>query len=304
MELIGLTTRQMVIMLQYMLTGIVLYRLNVLTPAGSRDLASVLIKLVIPAVLVKSFCITFSVRSCKTLGAGTLLATLLLLLSIVVARVIFCRDPLAHFGAAFSNAAFMGIPLVTAVLGENAVLCVVPFVAILNLLQWTYGVSVICKNSTRPRLRDLLCNPPMVGIALGLLIFFSGAGDALPEVLQTTLNGICALNTPLAMIVLGIYLAQAKDIRQFAAPSLYGVCVVRLLLIPILSILAGRLSPFDSEVSRAVCICAAAPVGINVAMYAQLYGKDHGYAGRMVALSSLFSLVTLPLMTVFHDVLL
>lgn len=72
MELIGLTTRQMVIMLQYMLTGIVLYRLNVLTPAGSRDLASVLIKLVIPAVLVKSFCITFSVRSCKTLGAGTL----------------------------------------------------------------------------------------------------------------------------------------------------------------------------------------------------------------------------------------
>ena len=304
MELFGLTMQQMFVMLLYMLAGFVLFRTGVITRSGSRDLAGVLVKLVIPAVLIQSFCVPFSMQRLTALGQGTALAVVLLLLSILVARTVFRKNPLAHFGAAFSNAGFMGIPLVTAVLGAEAVLYVVPLIALLNLLQWTYGVDVICERRTLPNPRALLLTPPMIGITLGLLLFFTDAGTKLPSVASSALEGVCALNTPLAMMVLGTYLAQERLQTLFTLPSLYVVCGVRLVLIPVLSVAVASLLPFGRETALAVCICAAAPVGANAAVYAQLHGKNYAYAGKMVVLSTLFSLFCLPMATMLAGMLL
>ena len=295
MELVALTVRQMVVMLLYLLAGFCLFRCGVITPSGSRDLASMLVKLIIPAVIVNSFCIPFSAESLLALGQSALLSAALLALAILDARVLYPRAPLEHFSAAFSNAGFMGIPLVSAVLGGEAVLCAAPFVALLNLLQWTYGVDVICARRTRVTLRQLFWNPRMVGILIGLVLFVSGLGGALPGAAASALQGICGLNGPLAMMVLGVYLAQENPGALFADRRLYAVSAARLVLIPALSLLVLWALPVPRTLALALLICAAAPVGANVAVYAQLHGKDHAYASKIVVLSTLFSLVSLPL---------
>ena len=148
MELFGLTAQQLVLMLIYLLLGYELFRFHIITSEGSRDLAALLVKLVIPAIIINSFCVPFAVQKLADLAVSWLLAALLLALAIGIAHILYPHAPLEHFSAAFSNAGFMGIPLVTAVLGSEAVLYAAPFVALLNALQWTYGMDVIREKKT------------------------------------------------------------------------------------------------------------------------------------------------------------
>lgn len=295
MELVHLTIQQMIVMLLYLLSGFCLFKTGVVTEEGSKALAAMLIKLIIPMVIVNSFCIPFSLASLLALGQSTLLSAMLLLLAIILARWIYPHAPLENFGAAFSNAGFMGIPLVASVLGSSAVLYAAPFVAMLNLLQWTYGVDTICGRRSCITTRQLLWNPPMVGIALGMILFGTGLGETLPVPIVSTIQGICGLNGPLAMMVLGVYLARENPITLFTSRSLYGISAVRLILIPAVSLFALWALPISSTVALTLLICAAAPVGANVAVYAQLHGKDYAYASKIVVLSTLLSLVSLPL---------
>lgn len=298
MSLVFLTVQQLFVMTIYLITGYALLRLNVVSTGGSRDFAGMLVKVIIPAVIIQSFCVEFSVQKLLILAQSSLTAILLLGLSMLLAHLIYRKAPLENFSAAFSNAGFMGIPLVRAVLGNDAVFYIVPFVALLNLLQWTYGVDVICQSTTKRTAKalckKLLWNPPMVAIGIGFAIFVSGLGTALPAAVTITLQGICNLNAPLAMMVLGVYLAKEKISTLFTSPALYGLCAVRLFLIPLISLVIVACLPFPHEIGQAVLICAAAPVGANVAVYAQLYGKDHTYASKMVVLSTILSLFSLP----------
>lgn len=301
MEFVHLTVQQMFIMLLYLLLGYLLCRTGVLSAAGSREIAAMLVKLIIPAVIINSFCTSFSVQRLLLLAQGFALSAAALLLAMAAARLLFRRYPLENFSAAFSNAGFMGIPMVQAVLGSEAVLYIAPFVALLNLLQWTYGVDVICEKRSPISLRQIFWNPPMVAIGIGLVLFVTGAGTALPAVLAGPLTGLAALNSPLAMIVLGIYLARETPASLFSSPRLYLVSAARLIAIPLLTLVLLWLLPAHSQVALAVMVCAAAPVGANVAVYAQLHGKDHAYASKIVVVSTLLSLITLPVMTIISQ---
>lgn len=287
--------RQLCIMFLYLLVGFVLYRGKIITAAGSKELASLLVHLIIPAVIINSFCRERTGQTLTALGISAAVGILLLVISILIAKVLFRNRPIEHFAAAFSNAGFMGIPLIQAALGDGALLYIVPLIAVLNLLQWTYGADVLRQDHAKTNLRSIFVNPIMLGTAIGLLIFLTNLGTKLPEVLGTALNGVCEMNTPLAMLVLGTYLAKEKLSTLFTRGGLYAVSAVRLLLIPAASALVLFVLPIDSTIKYALLIAASCPVGANVAVYAQLYDKDYAYASQTVVLSTLLSILSLPL---------
>ena len=103
------------------------------------------------------------------------------------------------------------------------------------------------------------------------------------------------------MIVLGVYLAKEDPRKLFSSARTYGVSAVRLLAIPLCTLLLVWLIPAQRQASLAVMICAAAPVGANVAVYAQLHGRDHAYASKIVVVSTLLSVITLPAMTILSQ---
>ena len=297
MELLLPTAQQLLIMFLYLVIGYLLFRHKILSALGSKELAGFMIKLVIPAVLIKSFCVETSAQRRWDLAISLILSVLLILLAILIARLLFPKQPIEHFGAAFSNAGFIGIPLVSAVLGTDAVFYIAPFILLLNLLQWTYGVCVLRGEKLRFTFSALFLNPISIGSLIGLLLFLAGLGTHLPTAVQSVLNGIGALNTPLAMIILGIYFAQ-EDLRTlFTVPAVYRLCAVRLLLVPIASLALLWLIPAHAELRLALLIAASAPIGANVAVYAQIHGGDYAYASKTVVLSTLFSLITLPIIT-------
>ena len=135
--------------------------------------------------------------------------------------------------------------------------------------------------------------PFLIAIAIGLILFFTQL--PLPSIVTKTLGHLTGINTPLAMFTVGIYLAQTNLVKMLVKPRLYLISAVRLVVIPLLSLALLTLIPGNFiDMKMALLLAAACPVGSNVAVYAQLHGKDYPYAVETVIISTLLSIVTVP----------
>lgn len=295
MATVFIVLRQIVIMFVYMAIGGLLFQKGLITKEGSKSLANLLLYVVLPCVVVKSFCVARTPERTSGLLVSFLAALGILLLAMAVSHLLFQKNPIDDFGAAFSNAGFMGFPLVAAVQGSEAIFYAAGFVALLNALQWTYGQSLISGDPGYRSPKAILKNPLVLSLLLGILIFCFEI--PVPAIASDLLAALSALNAPLAMVILGVYLAQTDPKTLFNDPHLYVVAAARLVLIPLLTALVLKLLPAQyAAIATTLVIVAAAPIGSNVAVYAQKLGKDYAYAVRGVCLSTLLSAITMPLL--------
>ena len=300
MATVFIVLRQIVIMFVYMAIGGLLFQKGLITKEGSKSLANLLLYAVLPCVVVKSFCVARTPERVSGLLVSFLAALGILLLAMAVSHLLFKKNPIDDFGAAFSNAGFMGFPLVAAVQGSEAIFYAAGFVALLNALQWTYGQSLISGDLSYRSPKAILKNPLVLSLLLGILIFCFEI--PVPAIASDLLAALAALNAPLAMVILGVYLAQTDPKTLFNDPHLYVVAAARLVLIPLLTILVLKLLPAQyAAIATTLVIVAAAPIGSNVAVYAQKLGKDYAYAVRGVCLSTLLSAITMPLLMLFAN---
>lgn len=285
--------RQNMIMVIYMAIGYFLYKKKLITRNGSGELGKLLLYIVMPAVIIKAYMVRFSIQTLWCLGISMGAAAVCLLLSMLVSRLVFKECPIEHFGSAFSNAGFMGIPLIQTALGDEAVFYVSSFVAFLNILQWTYGVYVMTQDRENISVKKIVTNPVVIGFVIGVAVFFLPVQQ--PFILTTVVGTISGMNAPLAMIILGIYLAQLPFKEILKGKQVYLCAVLRLVVIPLLSMAVLSLLPAKyNMIKLAVLIAAAAPVGSNVAIFAQINKKDYTQAVKNICLSTVLCVFTIP----------
>ena len=145
MELSMIILKQIVLMFIYMMIGFLLYKKKFVTKQGSKELGLILLYVILPVVIVKAYLVTFSAELLRGLALSFAASLLVLLLSMLLSRIVFrSKYPIEQFSSAFSNAGFIGIPLVEMTFNDSmAVFYVSSFVAWLNILQWTYGIVVM-----------------------------------------------------------------------------------------------------------------------------------------------------------------
>ncbi len=276
--------------------GYLLFKAGKISGEGSRTLGNILIYVSLPAVIINGFLVERTPEHVSGILLSMAGALALILVSVLISHFIFRHNPIGAFAAAFSNPGFFGIPLVIASLGREYVFYAACFIAFLNIGQWTYGVSRLTGQPLRQgfALKKLIRAPFVIAITVGLVLFATQL--PLPGILRDGLSAAAGLNTPLAMFTVGIYLAQTDLKKMLKDKSLYAVSAVRLLLIPLAAL--GILSLFPANLNgmkTVLLIAAACPVGSNVAVYAQLHGKDYPYAVETVVISTALSLATIPL---------
>lgn len=295
MDIVILLLKQNLIMLIYLLIGYFLFKKKLVSTQGSGDIGRMLLYIVMPVAIIKAYIIDFSVERLQGLLISFLAAVFSLMLSIVISRFAFRNEEgIERFGAAFSNAGFIGIPLVQMTLGTEAVFYVSSFVALLNILQWTYGVLVMTGDRSVISFQKVRTNPIVISFLVGIALFLLPI--PLPQVVESVLGTVSSMNGPLAMIVLGVYLAQVPLKSLFTEGIVYRCTFVRLIVIPVLTLLLMMLVPKEYYlVKMAVLIAASAPVGSNVAIFAQLYEKDYTRAVKEVCMSTLCCIITLPI---------
>ena len=295
MAIVLLLLQQNCIMLLYLGIGYLLFKRKLISLQGTADLGRVLLYVIIPVTIVKSYLTTFSMDKLIGLGFSFVAALLSLVLAMLVSKLFFQnKSPVTQFGTAFSNAGFIGIPLVQVVLGDEAVFYIASFVALLNILQWTYGVYLLTKDKKAIALKKLTTNPIVISFGIGLLLFLLPL--QLPALLVTVLNSLSGMNAPLAMLILGTYLAQLSLKELLLDPMSYRCAAIRLLVIPVLTLFCLFIIPKDYLTVRlTILIAASAPVGSNVAIFSQLFKQDYTRAVKDICITTILCILTLPL---------
>ena len=299
-----LLIQQVLIMFLLAAVGYICFRTKKITMEGCRTISNILIYLSLPCVIINSFLVEFSTEKLLGLVYSSLAAALVMVVSIIISRLFFGKDAVLNFASAFSNPGFFGIPLIVATLSDGAVFYVAAFIAFVNLLQWSYGVALLTTGNTNtgkaswkellPSPKRLFTAPFMIATIIGLFFFLTRI--PMPNLIHKGIQYISGLNTPLAMFTIGIYLAQTNPAKMFRKPKLYLLSGVRLFIIPLLSMAVLFLLPTEfAELKMALLIVAACPTGSNVAVYAQLYDSDYTYAVETVIISTLLSIITIPL---------
>ena len=273
--------------------GFAMFRAGKITLEGNRTIGNILIYLSLPAVIIKSLMVERTVENAVALAEGAAVALVLIVVAALVARLVCRRDGIGNFADTFSNPSFFGIPLIAATIGEACVFYNAGFIFLMNIGQWTYGVSLLTGERGRISWRDVLLAPFTIAVLAGLVLF--ATQPPLPVVVTDCLGFVADLNTPLAMFSIGVYLAQVNPRAMFRRVANYRVSLARLVVAPLVSLAILTLLPLPSyEMRMALLIAASCPVGSNVAVYAQLHDSDYAYAVETVVISVLLSIVTIP----------
>lgn len=296
MEVLTIIVQQLLEMFLVVIFGFILAKRDVLNENTQQEIARMLTNFVIPLTLVLAFQQPFQREQLVGIGLAFVGA-----LFIFASRVLW-----AHFGfpdagkvdryaTVFSNSVFVGIPIIFPILGYEGILYLSMYLIVSGILQYTYGIWSLFDGKEEITLRNVLFNPGIIGTMTGLLLYLFRI--ELPQILSNSMDTTAGLSSPLGMILLGGYLARSHFKEVFFNWRNYWVVSHRLIFTPILGFILLWLLPIsDPTILLTLAIVNCTPTAVNTAVFSQIYGGDYEYGARIVILSSILSVVTMPLL--------
>ncbi|MCF0141264.1 MAG: AEC family transporter, partial [Mogibacterium sp.] len=197
----------------------------------------------------------------------------------------------------YSNCGFIGIPMAQGIFGSDGVLYMTAYVATANLLLWSHGVIVMSGKADLKSVIKVFRSPVIISIILGLIFF--ALQIELPAIVREPMEMIAAVNTPMAMMVAGVCIAQSDIKEAFCKIRLYWLSFVKLLLIPAVHIAILWFLPIPTLCKTVIVLASACPAGVTGNLFALRYGKDAIYASEIFAITTVLSALTVPLTMLF-----
>lgn len=196
----------------------------------------------------------------------------------------------------YSNLGFMGIPIISSLYGTEAVIYVSLFMMVSNISIFSTGIKILQKNNgERLKLKKLL-NPGIIGAFIGLAILLFQI--PVNEQLAALCSSVGSITTPLAMLIMGSILAEIKLGSVFSDKKLYLMCLIRLIVYPLGVMFILSLITSKSIISGVATILWGLPVAGNISMLCMEYSGDTELVTKGVCMSTLFSLVSIPLLSI------
>lgn len=294
MDAILIIFKQIIIMFLLMMVGFILRRKNIIDSVGIKQMSDLMIYICNPAIMVNSFNIVFSYDKLKEIGITFVLSVIITIIGIITAAIFMRKEQsLEKFGIIFCNAGFIGIPLIQSVVGKEAIFYLTIYLVSFTLFVWTYGVLLISKGQTNMNFKKIVSNPALISVVLGLILFVSPI--KLPDVIYNSFDLLGACNTPLGMIILGAYLANSTMDQIVKNKVGYKVSFYRLVIAPLATIAFLSLIPTQyNDIRLTLLIASSTPVGVMLAIFSQMFSGDYEYGARIVSLSTILSLLSLP----------
>lgn len=293
--------QQVMILYVIVAVGFLADKLKIFTEKTARASNDLMFYIVTPCVIVHSFLNTqFSQDTAKGFFIALGCSFLSHILGILAATPFFNKknDPngaVYKFACAYGNVGYMALPLANAVLGAQGVFYCSSGVIVLNTLAFTHGIWLMNKGKdVKFDLKSLVLNPGVISVIIGLPLFIFSV--KLPVVIGKPIGFIADLNTPLAMLIFGTYIANTDLKTIFKIPQQYLIIAVRLLAVPLVMLGVCKLFQLPATLATACMISAAAPSANNTVMFSAKYGKDTGLASKIIAMNSFVSVLTLPVM--------
>lgn len=301
--------QQVLIMFLLTAVGVFCRKNGMITEAAARCFSTFLLNVALPCVMISSLYRPMQPELLAGFGLALALGVMLHLVAIAASRLLIrtregqeCHTE--RFAIIYANAAYMAIPLIRATIGEESTFFAAAFVATFLLFHWTQGVTEL-GGSMQPS--KLLRNPSILSVILGLVIFMLQIH--IPSPVMDTVKLLGGLTTPLSMIISGAFLAELKS-SDLKSVRVYWVALLRNIIVPVVGILVvwaiGAADWFVGSVTAclAVTYCFSCPSGVSVILLSASLGQDVLYPSKLVAVTTIISLISLPFIAAFAGVLL
>lgn len=304
-----IVSKQMLILFLIMMAGYALRKTGIINDANAKCLSALVVNIFNPALIFSS-AISQSSGSPESVYLTFLIAAVSYLLLIALGKVFqrfFSPEKMVRnvyqLLFVFANVGFIGIPLANAMFGPSSLIYVAIFVLEYNLLIYTYGISLTAPRSTTaqssfsPR---ALLNMGTVACVAAIVFFLLQI--PVPEILSTPISYLGNCATPISLLVIGTSIgAQEKLSVLFTQKKLYIFCILKLLLIPFVGILVFKYLPIPEFISELTVIMLAMPCGSLTLMLVQRAGLDETECCTGIILSTIFSVVTIPLVVLIYN---
>ena len=292
---------QIIIMFILIFVGVLSYKMKLIDNATNKRLADIVLLLVNPMLILMSYQQKFE----ATLLIGLLISFVLalathligILLSLVVLRKKSPDLQIERFALIYSNCGFMGIPLVKGIFGDKGVFYLTAYITIFNLVVWTHGMVTISGKYDKRTITKALLSPSVLSIFVGFFLFVGRI--TLPEVISKSMSHVADMNTPLAMIVAGVTIAQTNILNVFRKLRILYITLFKLVLIPIGMLFLFRFFHIPEIVLLTSILACACPTAATINLFSIRYEKNYLYASELFAATTILSLFSIPIIMIF-----
>lgn len=300
-----LLLQQMIIMFLLMSVGFVGSKIGMITEETSKRLSAIVVNIANPAMILVSGISDERMEGRELLSLTVVILAIyaVLLLLAYLLPVLLRVDPKSRgvyqAMTVFSNIGFMGYPIIAALYGSSAILYGALYSIPFNILIYTFGVSALRKKENGEEKKKLslkeVLNIGVITSIISLILYLWQI--RVPGFLTDTLNYLGNLTAPLSMMVIGASMTSISLRELFTDVRLLLFSLIKLLLIPVLGMLLIRQIVTNEVICGVFMIMLATPAGSMTAMLAQEYDGDYETASRGVTLTTLLSVITMPVVS-------
>ena len=293
---------QVAILYVLVFVGFIADKAGIFTQKAAKLCTDLLFYVITTAKIVESFMLMeFTRETAKGFLAATLGGVIIHVTAIIISTFMFNksgpnRAPVFKFGATYGNCGYMALPLASAVLGTQGVFYCSAVIMTFQIFSFTHGIFIMTKDENgkgKLGIKKILLNPGTIAVIIGLPLFLLKIH--LPQILDEPVHYLASMNTPLAMLVFGTYLANTDAKLAIKEWRILIVALVKLILIPALCLVIFKLSGINGALLTALIISASAPTANNTVLFAAKYDRDISLAYQTVAVVSFISVITMPL---------
>ena len=284
-----------------LLLGFLLGKLKLITKKTNQELTNLLLVVFMPASLFMAFPNEYDEASAGLFFSGLLGGVLVMLSLMLLARGIFNRKLLgrelsyeSQFAFIFNNATFLGYPIVSSTFGAGGILAYCGFIIAFNIALFSYGIWLFEHRITLKLIKSIIFNPNIIAVLLGMVLFLLEI--KLPNFFADAVGYVGGATTPLSLIVIGYMLSQAKLLLVLKKWKLMATALSQLILGPVVTWGILSLLNFPAEVIQVCTLIQALPTATSLGLFAVKYGGNATESSELVTISTLFSVVTMPIM--------
>lgn len=296
------TAVNVLILLAYAVPGFLLIKTKAIKEDSIKAFAKVLLYVCQPCLSLYSFQkVNYSLPLLKNMGifvglnVGVMLLTLGSVYLVLRKKYDDCKNRLMTLAASFGNVGFFGVPLLEALLPDNpeVIAYSAVFIVAMNVMSWTLGFFILTGDKKYFGPKKVFINPPVLSLLVSLPLFFTGT--KLPAVIGNSVALLGKMTTPICMLIAGMRFATADVKELFTEPRIYITAVIKLVCMPIIAFLFANWLPIEYPLKATLVILCACPTASLVLNFSEVYGQGQKTASYIVLSSTLFSMLTIPL---------
>lgn len=298
MDLAIIAAKQVLEMFLMILAGFICFKTGVIKEEGKKALSDLLLYLVVPAMIVNSYLVEHDSSMTGNLVRMLIYSILMVGTGLVITyAVLFSKKNkdrgIMRFACGFSNAAYMGFPLIQALFGSEGLLYASAFVTVYNILLWTAGYGIVSKKvRAKEVLRTIFTNPVLISVVAGLLIYLCQI--PVPDIIKQPVSLVGNMNTPLSMFITGMIIAGSDVKGLVYNKNIWYIILVRQLVIPAVCFGVFSLFHVTGMAAQVVLLLEACPSAAITSVFAVQFGYDENLAAGAVVITTFFSILTLP----------